>query len=153
MFPPEATCRKLPSVFILPMPIMPTTSSPHCPPWSLRAWPPLLWQLGKEVPLHMQHLDTQITHRGDGLAPPAGQTVWAWRGDEGALGLAWDWVLVARGVVAMADPMAILTNLKLVSEHGDELDALVAVRHINDIVHRLPWQQAVAQTLGSQRLQ
>jgi hypothetical protein len=135
------------------MVIMPTVTSQHCPPWSLRAWPPLLWQVGKQVPLQMQHLATQITNPGDHVFRPAGQTIWAGHDEAGELGLAWDWVLIGRGVVAMADPMAIVTNLRLVGEAGRALDSVESARHINGMVHGLPWQRAVAQTLGAGLLQ
>jgi hypothetical protein len=61
--------------------------------------------------------------------------------------------MIGRGVVAMADPMAIVTNLRLVGDEGQPLDATESVLHINGIVHALPWQQAVARTLGGSLLQ
>jgi len=101
----------------------------------------------------MQHLATQITNPGDQMFRPAGQTVWAGHGEAGELGLAWDWVLIGRGVVAMADPMAIVSNLRLLGESGQALDSIASARHFNDIVHGLPWQRAVAQTLEAGLLQ
>lgn len=77
-----------------------------------------------------------------------GQTIWAWHGDEGDVGLAWDWVQLTRGVVAMADPMAVVTNLRLVGEEGEALTAFESARHINCIVHGLPWQHEVERALG-----
>ena len=35
--------------------------------------------------------------------------------------MAWDWIQIARGVVAMADPMAVVTNLRLVGSEGEVL--------------------------------
>ncbi len=84
-------------------------------PWSLRAWPPLLWQAGEPARVRFHHLGTRITFTGDPLTPPAGQTIWAGSADEGEAGMAWDWVLITRGVVAMADPMSVISNLRLVS--------------------------------------
>ncbi len=52
------------------------------------------------------------------------------------------------GVVAMAGPMAVVTNLRLVGEEGEALTACASARHFNAIVHGLPWQQAVEQALG-----
>jgi len=122
-------------------------TSSHCPPWTLHAWPPLLWQVGRPVPLRLQHLGTQVTSHADGPCRSLGQTIWAWHGDEGDVGVAWDWVQLHCGVVAMADPMAVVTNLRLVGEEGVVLSAYASARHINAIVHGLPWQQAVAQAL------
>lgn len=120
----------------------------QCPPWTLRAWPPLLWQVGRPVPLHLQHLGTQVTSAGDRHCRSVGQTIWAWHGDEGDMGMAWDWVQLTCGVVAMAGPMAVVTNLRLVGEEGEALTACASARHFNAIVHGLPWQQAVEQALG-----
>lgn len=122
-------------------------SQSHCPPWTLRAWPPVLWQLGTQTPLHLKHISTQITDPGSGLVRTYGQTVWACRSDMGEAGLAWDWIELGQGVVAMADPLAVVTNLVLLHEEGGELTRLEAARHINVILHSLPWQDAVNQAL------
>jgi len=106
-----------------------------------------LWQVGKQIPLRMQHLGTQVTNPGDAMFRTFGQTLWAWHGDEGEVGLAWDWVQIARGVVAVADPMAIVTNLRLVGEEGETLDAVQSARHINTVVHALPWQSEVSRAI------
>jgi|GEM_PF-796155 len=120
---------------------------PHCPPWTLHAWPPLLWQVGKQIPLRLQHLGTQITNPGDAMFRTVGQTLWAWHGDEGDVGVAWDWVQLGRGVVAMADPMAVVTNLRLVGEEGEVLTAFESALHFNTLVHGLPWQHEVERAL------
>lgn len=78
-----------------------------------------------------------------------GQTLWAWHGDEGDVGMAWDWVQLGRGVVAMADPMAVVTNLRLVGEEGEVLTAYEAARHFNTLVHALPWQHEVERALSA----
>ena len=120
----------------------------HCPPWTLHAWPPLLWQVGRSIPIRLQHLGTQITNPGDAVFRTVGQTLWAWHDDDGDVGIAWDWVQLTRGVVAMADPMAVVTNLRLVGEEGEVLTAVEAARHFNVIVHSLPWQHEVERALG-----
>jgi hypothetical protein len=125
-----------------------TSMLQQCPPWTLRAWPPLLWQVGRPVPLRLQHIGTQVTGTGDAHCRSLGQTIWAWHGDEGDVGMAWDWVQLTCGVVAMADPMAVVTNLRLVGQEGEVLTAYESARHYNAIVHGLPWQQAVEQALG-----
>jgi len=115
----------------------------QCPPWTLRAWPPLLWQVGRPCPLRLQHMGTQITHAGDPTGARVGQTIWAWHSSEGDVGMAWDWVQLHCGVLAMADPMAVVTNLRLVGDEGELLTPYESARHFNAIVHALPWQEAV----------
>lgn len=116
-------------------------------PWSLRAWPPIWWQAGKSTGLQFQHIGTLVTFSGDRRSGTAGQTLWGGCAEDGEAGVAWDWVQVSRGVVAMADPMSVVTNLRFVGEQGEVLTALEAVRFLNELVHRLPWQHEVARAL------
>lgn len=95
------------------------------------------------------HVDTRVTICADMCVPASGQTVWAATGAHGQAGMAWDWVQIARGVVAMADPMSVITNLRLLSSAGEVLTALEAARHLNQLVHRLPWQREVHRALGA----
>jgi hypothetical protein len=76
-----------------------------------------------------------------------GQTFWAWEAEDGEAGMAWDWVELGRGLVAMADPLSVVTNLRLVTEGGEALNRGESMRHINGIVHQLPWQQEVGRAL------
>jgi len=97
--------------------------------------------------VRFHHLGTRITFTGDPLGPPAGQTIWAGSAADGEAGMAWDWILITRGVVAMADPMSVVTNLRLVGEEGEVLTALESARFLNEIVHALPWQTEVQRAL------
>lgn len=116
-------------------------------PWSLRAWPPLLWQAGHAPRVPFHHLGTRITFSGDPVQPPTGQTVWAAHADEGEAGMAWDWVELAQGVVAMADPMSVVTNLRLLGRAGEVLTAQEAALFLNEVVRTLPWQHEVSRAL------
>jgi hypothetical protein len=84
---------------------------------------------------------------GDAEHPCSGQTVWGSPSTERAAGVAWDWVELQQGVVAMADPMALVTNLQLTDEHGEILPSLQATLHLNGLVHALPWQSEVQRAL------
>lgn len=120
-----------------------------CPAWSLRAWPPLLWPLDGRGRIRLEHLSTQVTQRGGPGVGSAGQTLWAGHSDDGDAGMAWDWVQITRGVVAMADPMSVITNLRLLGPEGEVLTAFESAVHLNQIVHALPWQDEVARALGA----
>ncbi len=129
-----------------------TISAVVVPPataWSLRAWPPLLWQAGGPTRVRFHHLGTRIAPGFDAPGPLAGQTVWAATGDEGDAGMAWDWVQIARGVVAMADPMSLVTNVRLVGGEGEVLTAQQSARFLNELVRTLPWQREVQRALSA----
>ena len=57
--------------------------------------------------------------------------------------MAWDWVMLSRDVVAMADPMCVVTNLRLLGRKGEVLTSWEAARHLSQIVYGLPWQGEV----------
>ena len=115
--------------------------------WTVRAWPALLWQADDPARLQFNHVDTQIFPANDDDGPLCGQTVWAGPVADGQVGVAWDWVQVSRGVVAMADPMCVVSNLRLIGPQGEVLTAWEAARHLNQIVYGLPWQGEVQRAL------
>lgn len=61
--------------------------------------------------------------------------------------MAWDWIEIACGVVAMVNPMQVLTNMQLVNTEGAVLADSEAALHFNQFVHRLPWQAEVRRLL------
>lgn len=118
-------------------------------PWSLRAWPPLLWQVGGAVPAEFHHLSTHVMSPAGSPCRMAGQTIWAGIFAGGEAGMAWDWVEIASGVVAMADPMSVVTNLRIVGDEGEVLTSQAAARVLNGIVRALPWQDEVGRALAT----
>jgi hypothetical protein len=120
--------------------------------WTITAWPPVLWQADplphKRMASRFVHLGTQVTTQGNGVKPAAGQTIWGSKLAQGQAGVAWDWVDLGHGVVAMADPMGFVTNLQIVNDRGDHLPCLQVALHINEIVHELPWQAEVRLALS-----
>jgi hypothetical protein len=121
--------------------------APDVTPWSLRAWPTLLWQADGGRAVKFQHLGTRVSCPLGGAEPPAGQTVWAAHAADGEAGVAWDWIQIARGVVAMADPMSLVTNLRLVGAEGAVLTAQQSALVLNELVRDLPWQSEVQRAL------
>ena len=116
-------------------------------PWSLRAWPPLLWQAGDRVPVDFHHLGTRVMVSPSASCRVAGQTIWGGSLAGSDAGMAWDWVEIAKGVVAMADPMSVITNLRIVGDEGEVLTAQAAALYLNGIVRGLPWQDEVGRAL------
>jgi len=120
---------------------------PPISPWSLRAWPPLLWQADRASGLQFHHLGTRITCPGDRLSGMAGQTLWAGSLADGEAGVAWDWVQISHGIVAMADPLSVVSNVRFLGDEGEVLTALQAAPYLNGLVHQLPWQREVERAL------
>jgi hypothetical protein len=106
-----------------------------------------LWQAGREAQLHFQHLSTRVTLPGDRSARTAGQTIWGGSSASGEAGVAWDWIQISGDIVAMADPMSVVTNLRLIGNEGEVLTALEPPRYLNQIVPALPWQREVQRAL------
>jgi hypothetical protein len=118
------------------------------PAWIVYAWPRVLCD-AQEVPrLQFAHLSTQVLINGEGGQPAMGQTLWQGDDGEALAGVAWDWVSMSAGVVAMVDPMALVTNLQFLNARGEVLAPLESARRLNEIVHTLPWQYEVQRALG-----
>ena len=123
---------------------MPRTMTPA---WIIYAWPPVLWQANSAPRLHLVHLGTSVSSFGDANGPCTGQTLWGDESRNHATGVAWDWVELREGVVAMSDPMGVVTNLRLIDTQGDELDQMQVAVHLHQLVHALPWQSEVTRVL------
>jgi hypothetical protein len=121
--------------------------------WTVRGWPSLLCQPHGAMDVQFAHAGTQIYTGGDNSSPKQGQTVWAgvWTAGEGQaehyVGVAWDWVQVSEDAVAMADPMCVITNLRLLGDGGEVLTAWEAARHLSELVYTLRWQEEVQRTV------
>jgi hypothetical protein len=106
-----------------------------------------MWQAERAARLHLVHLGTRVFNYGDSACPCSGQTLWGETSSEPSAGVAWDWIEVQDGVVAMADPLGVVTNLKLLDARGEALSAMEMAVHLNGLVHALPWQTEVQRAL------
>jgi hypothetical protein len=130
------------------MTIAPTrVTSSVSPPWALDSWPPVFWQANLRWLPRFVHLATRITNPDGCCSPRSGHTIWGGFSSKGDAGMAWDWVEIGTGVVAMADPMAVLTNVQLIDGSGEVLPEPVTIVHLNRIVRRLRWQDEVIRRL------
>ena len=118
------------------------------PAWTVYAWAPVLWQASSAPQLHLVHLGTQVLTFGDDDCPSSGQTLWGDGSNNCAAGVAWDWVELQRGVVAMSDPLGMVTNLRLLDAHGVVLNQTQVALHLHQLVHALPWQSEVKRALS-----
>lgn len=97
--------------------------------------------------MHLTHLGTRVLNLGDDSNLCTGQTLWGDESEEQSAGVAWDWVRLQPGVVAMADPLGLVTNLKLLDERGEALTNVEIAVHLHQLVHALPWQSEVQRAL------
>jgi hypothetical protein len=118
------------------------------PAWIVCAWPPLLWQASLAPQLHLTHLGTRVLSLGDDASLCSGQTLWGEERETQSAGVAWDWVQLQRGVVAMADPLGLVTNLKLLDDEGEALTHFEVAVRLHQLVHALPWQNEVQRALS-----
>jgi len=118
--------------------------------WRVASWPPVLWQADAAVRLDLVHLATHVETPAAIDTVCAGQTIWGAAALGGPAAMAWDWVQIPQGVVALADPLAVLTNLRLLDDDGHVLSRAQAVRHLNGVLNALPWQAEVERALERQ---
>lgn len=117
------------------------------PAWIVCAWPPLLWQASRAPQLRLAHLGTHVLNFGDEACLCSGQTLWGHESDSRSAGVAWDWVQLQQGVVAMSDPLGLISNLKLLDDRGEALTDVAAAFQLHQLVHALPWQDEVQRVL------
>jgi hypothetical protein len=110
-------------------------------PWLIASWPTVHCAVTQRS-LMIRRLRC-ISARLNPAAPGqlrSGQVLWACRTPIGDAGLAWDWFEIRRNVVAIADPMHVLSNLRFVDSHGVELPQSEGLLELNNVVAGLDWQ-------------
>ena len=121
--------------------------------WMIKSWPIIDWfppLLEDEWPSFL-HMSTQVRQERKGSEPCVGSTVWVGSIDGVYAGLAWEWVELRPGVLMLADPNSVITNVQVVSAGRQTTDPLEAAVSLNTILHRLPWQDIVGEVLASAR--
>lgn len=121
-----------------------TTSSP---PWSVAAWPTVLTSLQQALRFQYVHLDTRVSQPTQVDSPTSGHTLWGSRSADGTSGVSWEWVEISEGVIAMANPFGLVTNLQLLGVRGELLSRYETTLRLNTALHALPWQREVIRTL------
>jgi len=115
------------------------------PAWQLITWKPVLTTLPefRRALVRMRPLGAAAGTDRPADGPRHGQALWAATHHGDPLGLAWDWAEVREDVVALCDPMNVLSNVSLVDEEGELLDDAARIVHLNSAVHELDWQAHV----------
>lgn len=125
-----------------------TTTNTLLPAWIVYAWAPVLWQANSGSHLELVHLGTRVLNIGDDGYPSRGQTLWGAESQDHSAGVAWDWIELPEGAVAMSDPFGLVTNLRIIDATGAELNQTHSVMELHQLVHKLPWQTEVLRLLN-----
>lgn len=115
------------------------------PAWSIATWDEVdtsveTWEesLGQ-----FRHVETSVDPVPDKDGFHHGQTLWACgMGEPQAvpLGIAWDWREIRHGIVIIADPMGVVSNVRL--RRGDNpIDEGERLLCLNNAIFSLPWQR------------
>lgn len=94
--------------------------------------------------LRLEHASTEVTVRAGPAKRPCGFTVWV----AGEFQVGWDWIEGDRNVIALFAPMSIFANAILLDSNGSPMSQDRTILALNVLVNGLPWQRAVASTVG-----
>jgi hypothetical protein len=111
-------------------------------PWHIAAWPKVTSATTMRDSI-IRSLGPKASTSFTGLPgkqPRHGQVLWACELDGARAGLAWDWFELRPRVVALADPMNVLSNLEFVDAEGRPLSRGQRLVELNNIIASLPWQ-------------
>lgn len=121
-------------------------------PWMISTLPRTYFRSidAPDMAAGMTHGATQVSRRDDEPKLHRGSTIWLSSDAQARpIALAWDWVEIRDGVVAMVDPMAIISNLECL-EDTDQFSALdYKLLSLNQIVYQLDWQSRVCRAIKS----
>lgn len=112
-------------------------------PWAVVSWPVVEWYIPKQRSKWppFSHGVTGA-HRDDAACLHRGTSLWIGMLDNQSIGLAWDWVEVRGGVVALIDPNGICSNLRLLHDQDHGQSELATCLSLYRLVHGLDWQPA-----------
>lgn len=115
------------------------------PAWQVIAWEPVVSTLEEfdKTVTKFRHLATAVHSEDSEEKLRHGQVLWGTEVDGHMIGLAWDWSEVRSDVIAMADPMRVLSNLTLVSSDGEPVAHHERLLHLNNAIHELGWQHGL----------
>jgi hypothetical protein len=115
------------------------------PAWQVITWPPVVTTMGEfaQLATRFRHLGTSVHVDESMQGLKYGQVLWGVEDGSSRIGLAWDWAEVRERVVAMADPMKVLSNVALRREDGVLVAERERLLHLNGAIHRWRWQSQV----------
>lgn len=114
----------------------------NLPFWHVLSWEQVelpASQFSKAV-RHMKCLGVSV--RDATPAHRKGEVLWGTDVSGRGVGIAWEWGEATDGIVAMVDPLTILSNVKLVTDDGLAICPDELLLRLNGAVNSLRWQSA-----------
>ena len=124
---------------------MPTHTAVPMAPFSFDL-KPIVWRDGRPAPTEMVHVHHKVC-QPDKTAGRFGYSVWYLPEEEtgDVPWLGWDWVEVRDGVLALLDPLSLVSNIAFDKTHPkDDFQRTII---LNEWLHKVPWQSAVSASL------
>ena len=117
---------------------------------SIQGWQVIMWQRVGMKPKDLFRLIPRFRHLGTSLqlgevseGHCVGSTVWGCDYMGKQLGLTWEWIEVKPRVVALGDPMVLLSNVELMSDEEDAVEQGDRLLALHRVIYALPWQKQV----------
>ncbi len=111
--------------------------------WQVISWPRVYWPV-RQFYKHakkFRHLGTSVQGFGGADSLKHGLSLWGCELDGALFGIAWDWAEVRPEVVALADPMKLLSNIVLLDADRCCMEETKRLLYFNTAVFQLPWQE------------
>ena len=121
------------------------------PVWELLSWP-TVWSGTEDhtgIASRLRHLSTSVCQERTDDGCVIGQVLFGLESGAERFGIAWDWVALGGRVLAIADPMAIVSNLHFVGGDGRAVAESERILELNNVVNSVPWQRRVCRALPS----
>jgi|JI8StandDraft_1071087.scaffolds.fasta_scaffold60293_2 hypothetical protein len=112
-------------------------------------WRPVQKHLAEWADVASQFRQLQVVQQPrEGLSVARqGQVIWGCSVGDSPVALGWDWAEIRSGVVVLACPMNVFSNVTLLSADGTSLDQGKSLLELNNTIHELDWQRAVCSEL------
>lgn len=120
-------------------------------PWQISTWTPICIRpsLVDQAAASYRLLAVEAdTGPADGLL--RGHVVYGAAADSGCAALAWEWAEMKPRVIAMSDPMTIISNIRLQQDQSD-VDEDARLLFLHGLIGRVDWQAEVRDVLAWRR--
>ncbi len=100
----------------------------------------------------LQHFSTERFRRRRGEGLEQGESVWSMADEDKSIAIYFNWAEISAGVVALADPMAVFSNVVLVDDDdAAELSVFMAAVYFNQALYDIDWRAPVRERLEQWR--